>query len=121
QWALGAVVIWSICCPSASAQRNFRGPAAQSTRVQSRDGVDLSVNFYPGRASSDPERGKQVTPVVLLHDEKDTQGIFSSLVTRLQQAGQKAGDPTFAVITVDLRGHGASTRQTAPNGQSRQL
>lgn len=121
RWAVGAFVVWSLCCPTANAQRNFRAPASQATRVQSRDGVDLSVNFYPSRVSSDPELGKQVTPVVLLHDEKDTQGIFSSLVMRLQQAGQQAGDPTFAVITVDLRGHGASKRQTAPNGQSREL
>jgi pimeloyl-ACP methyl ester carboxylesterase len=98
-----------------------RGSASQATRLQSRDGVELSVNFYPSRASQDPALGKQVTPVVLLHDEKDTQGIFSSLVSRLQQAGQRPNDPSFAVVTVDLRGHGASTRQTAPNGQVREL
>jgi len=89
--------------------------------VQSRDGVELSVNFYASRVSRDAELGKQVTPVVLLHDEKDTQGVFSSLVARLQQAGQKPADPSFAVVTVDLRGHGTSTRQMAPNGQTREL
>lgn len=119
--ALGAVLVWCACPPPANAQRAFRGTAAQSTRLQSRDGVELSVNYYPSRASQDPALGKQVTPVVLLHDEKDTQGSFSSLVAQLQQAGQRPNDPTFAVVTVDLRGHGASTRQMAPNGQVREL
>jgi pimeloyl-ACP methyl ester carboxylesterase len=107
--------------PAVMAQRNFRVPAAEATRVQTRDGVELSVNYYPSRSAQDPALGKQVTPVVLLHDDKDTQGIFSSLVARLQQAGQTPDQPSFAIITVDLRGHGASTRQTAPNGQTRQL
>ncbi|MGD9632743.1 MAG: alpha/beta hydrolase [Pirellulales bacterium] len=118
RWAVGAVIFWCVSCPLASAQRT---PAAEATRVQSRDGVELSVSFYPSRVAQDPALGKQVTPVVLLHDEKDTQGSFSSLVARLQQAGQGQNQPTFAIVTVDLRGHGASTRQTAPNGQIREL
>lgn len=121
RWALVTVVAWCVSCSTASAQRALRVPAAEATRVQSRDGVELSVNFYPSRVAQDPALGKQVTPVVLLHDEKDTQGIFSSLVSRLQQAGQGPNQPSFAIVTVDLRGHGASTRQTAPNGQSREL
>jgi len=79
------------------------------------------VNYYPSPVSRDPALGKQVTPVVLLHDEKDTQGMFSSLVARLEKAGRERDQPSFAIVTVDLRGHGASTRQTAPTGQSREL
>lgn len=119
--ALGAMLLLCTCCSAVSAQRALRGPAAQSTRLQTRDGVELSVNYYPSRASQDPTLGKEVTPVVLLHDEKGTQGSFSSLLQRFQQSGQRPNDPTFAVVTVDLRGHGASTRQTAPNGQAREL
>jgi pimeloyl-ACP methyl ester carboxylesterase len=104
--------------PSAMAQGSG---AEQTTKVQTRDGVELSLTYYPSPVAKDPILGKQVTPVVLLHGEKDTQGMFSSLVSRLQESGQERNQPTFAVVTVDLRGHGVSTRQTAPNGQTRQL
>ena len=93
----------------------------EPTKVQTNDGVELSLTYYPSAASKDPARGKQVTPVVLLHDEKDTQGMFSSLATRLQTAGPNGKQPSFAVVTVDLRGHGVSIRQTAPNGATREL
>ena len=95
--------------------------SAETAKVQTRDGVELSVTYYPSFSATDPALGKQVTPVVLLHDEKDTQGMFSSLVARLQEAGQDPKQPSFAIVTVDLRGHGVSTRQTAPNGETRQL
>jgi pimeloyl-ACP methyl ester carboxylesterase len=94
---------------------------AENVKLQTHDGVELSASYYPSRNAKDPSLGKQVTPVVLLHDEKDTQGMFSSLSARLQAIGRGRDEPTFAVMTVDLRGHGASTRQTAPNGQTRQL
>jgi pimeloyl-ACP methyl ester carboxylesterase len=99
----------------------LRGAAPEVTKIPTKDGVELSISYYPSRASKDPSLGKQVTPVVLLHDEKDTQGMFSALAAKLQSAGQPNGQSSFAVVTVDLRGHGASTRQTAPNGQTRQL
>jgi pimeloyl-ACP methyl ester carboxylesterase len=102
-------------------QRAAVAAAGESAKVQTRDGVELSLTYYPSLASRDPQLGKQVTPVILLHDEKDTQGMFSSLIDRLQQVGQDRTKPSFSVVTVDLRGHGASTRQTAPNGQTRQL
>lgn len=101
--------------------RIARGAPAESTKVQTKDGVELSLTYYPSRQAKDPALGKQVTPVVLLHDDKDTQGIFSSLVGRLQQTSRDPKQPTFAVVTVDLRGHGTSVRQTALNGQTRQL
>lgn len=94
---------------------------AENVKLQTRDGVELSATYYPSPNAKDPTLGKQVTPVVLLHDEKDTQGMFSSLAAKLQAMGRGRDEPTFAVMTVDLRGHGASTRQTAPNGQTRQL
>lgn len=107
-------LIWTI--PAALGQG-----AGEAVKLPTRDGVELSVTYYPSVNSADPALGKQVTPVVLLHDEKDTQGVFSSLVARLQQTGRNRNAPSFAVVTVDLRGHGASTRQFAPNGQARPL
>ncbi len=114
------VVVFATVVPAAVAQRGRAG-RTEPVKVQTRDGVELSATYYPSPNAKDPTLGKQVTPVVLLHDEKDTQGMFSSLAAALQSAGQKPNEPSFAVMTVDLRGHGASTRQTAPNGQTRQL
>ncbi|MEX2092018.1 MAG: alpha/beta fold hydrolase [Pirellulales bacterium] len=113
-----ATVFLLAWAPDALAQR---ASPAEATKVQTKDGVELSVTYYPSRVARDPAFGKQVTPVVLLHDEKDTQGMFSSLVARFQEAGEDPKQPSFTVVTVDLRGHGVSTRQTAPNGQTRQL
>jgi pimeloyl-ACP methyl ester carboxylesterase len=113
---------WLLAVSSAvHGQRVVRGPAPEVAKLTTKDGVELSITYYPSRAAKDPAIGKQVTPVVLLHDEKDTQGMFASLAAKLQSAGQPGGQSSFAVVTVDLRGHGASTRQTAFNGQTRQL
>jgi pimeloyl-ACP methyl ester carboxylesterase len=115
-----AIAIWwslSATIPAAMGQTG----SAEMAKVQTRDGVELSVTYYPSLSATDPALGKQVTPVVLLHDEKDTQGMFSALVARLQEAGRGRKGPSFAIVTVDLRGHGVSTRQTAPNGATRQL
>ena len=115
------LVCYLAVCSAANGQRVLRGPAPEVTKLTTKDGVELSITYYPSRAAKDPAIGKQVTPVVLLHDEKDTQGMFASLASKLQAAGQPGGQSSFAVVTVDLRGHGASTRQTAFNGQTRQL
>jgi len=120
RFIFGLVCLLTIA-PAVHAQQAMRGPAPEVTKLTTKDGVELSITYYPSRAAKDPAIGKQVTPVVLLHDEKDTQGMFASLAAKLQVAGQPGGQASFAVVTVDLRGHGASTRQTAFNGQTRQL
>jgi pimeloyl-ACP methyl ester carboxylesterase len=121
RWAWVLAVVLVLPASVASAQRSIRTAPPEPAKVRTRDGVELSLNYYPSMAAQDPTRGKQVTPVVLLHDEKDTQGVFSSLTARLQSAGADGKHPTFAVVTVDLRGHGASIRQTAPSGATREL
>lgn len=88
---------------------------AEREKLATHDGVSLSTTYYPSQEE------KEATPVVLLHDYKDTQGIFSSLAKKLQSPGVDEQRPSFAVLTVDLRGHGASTQQTAPNGTTRVL
>lgn len=108
-------LVWMI--PAAWGQSG----AGEAVRIPTRDGVELSATYYPSINAADPALGKKVTPVVLLHDEKDTQGMFSSLVAQLQQAGRKRDEPSFAVLTVDLRGHGASTKQLGANGAARPL
>lgn len=95
-------------------QRSY-APQPEAAKLQTKDGVALSYTYYPSSA------GKDATPVVLLHDYKDTQGMFSSLASRLQQPAEGDQHESFAVVTVDLRGHGDSTRQIAPNGAVREI
>jgi pimeloyl-ACP methyl ester carboxylesterase len=121
RWAWVLAVVFSMWASVAGAQRAYRSAPPEPSKIRTKDGVELSLNFYPCAAAKDPVLGKQVTPVVLLHDEKDTQGVFSSLAARLQSAGADGKHPSFSVVTVDLRGHGASIRQTAPNGATREL
>jgi pimeloyl-ACP methyl ester carboxylesterase len=97
------------------AQGAVRSAPPQAVKLQTKDGVDLSITYY---ASS---LGKDATPVVLIHDFKDTQGIFGSLAQRLQSPGEDDKHASFAVVTVDLRGHGASTKQASPDGSSREI
>lgn len=99
----------------AMAQRTLRALPPRVEKLQTKDGVGLSITYYPSRL------GKDATPVVLLHDYKDTRGSLSTLAQRLQSPGREDKHPSFAVVTVDLRGHGESIKQTAPNGVSREI
>src|SRR5918992_1268808 len=98
----------------------FPGPAGaqQDIALVTRDGVQVKASYYPPPRAKTPADAKQTTPVVLLHDFKDTRASFASLVERLQSPGEgDAQQSAFAVVAVDLRGHGASTKQTLPNGE----
>jgi pimeloyl-ACP methyl ester carboxylesterase len=110
-----SVGITLVCSPAVHAQRAVRNAPPEPVKVTTKDGVELAITYY---ASS---IGKDATPVVLLHDYKDTQGIFSSLAQRLQSPGEDDKHKSFAVVTVDLRGHGASTKQTTPDGSMREI
>ncbi len=121
RWMFAAIVSAAALVPTAYAQRGLRVGPPEATKVTTKDGVELSITYYPGPFAKDPALGKQATPVVLLHGEKDTQSMFSSLAKRLQSTGQTDKSTSFAVVTVDLRGHGASTRQKGLDGQNRQV
>jgi pimeloyl-ACP methyl ester carboxylesterase len=54
---------------------------------------------------------------VLLHDYKETRAVFTPFAQRLQAPAENEPDrPSFAVITVDLRAHGDSTKQILVDG-----
>lgn len=102
-------------------------PAAGQSRVAppevvslvTQDGVQLKITYFASTERRGSPKAKQVAPVILLHDHKETRGTFSSLAQRLQSsAGGEQGEASFAAVTVDLRGHGDSTRQAVPNGQA---
>jgi pimeloyl-ACP methyl ester carboxylesterase len=60
--------------------------------------------------------------VVLLPDYKETRAVFAPFAQRLQApAEDEPQRPSFAVITVDLRAHGDSTKQAFPDGSQVEL
>jgi pimeloyl-ACP methyl ester carboxylesterase len=90
---------------------------SQVVPLQTRDGVQLKVTYFPSRHRTGTSQAKQVAPVVLLHDHKETRAVFTALAQRLQGAAEgEPNRPSFAAVTVDLRGHGDSTKQVLPNG-----
>jgi pimeloyl-ACP methyl ester carboxylesterase len=91
--------------------------AAETTSLTTRDGVLLKISYFPGNARKGSPQARQTTPVVFLHDHKGSRAVFASLVQKLQAGGKGEGErPAFAAVTVDLRGHGESTK-VANNAQ----
>lgn len=91
--------------------------SAEDVTLLTQDGVQLVATYFPSprpRGKADP---KQVTPVVLLHDYKSTRAVFYPLAQRLT-APKDNDEPGFAVLTVDLRAHGDSTKQTLPDAST---
>src|SRR5882757_4907937 len=87
------------------------GAAAESVSLTTRDGVQLKISYFPGTARKGSPQAKQTTPIVFLHDYKGSRAVFATLVHKLQVNGKGEGKgPSFAAVTVDLRGHGESTK-----------
>jgi pimeloyl-ACP methyl ester carboxylesterase len=82
-----------------------------------RDGVQLHLTYFPSNFRAGTPEAKQAAPVILLHDHKETRANFTTLAEELQSGlnGRKKR-PSFAVVLVDLRGHGESTVQVLPDG-----
>lgn len=99
---------------NAFAQRPEKLQAEDHT-VTTLDGVAIKLTYYPSSA------GKDAVPVVMLHDLKGSRQVFKSLAQRMQRPSDKSGNQSFAVVTVDLRGHGDSMTQTMRNGSVREI
>jgi pimeloyl-ACP methyl ester carboxylesterase len=101
----------------AIAQTEGQGPAPELVMLATKDGVQLKATYFPSAARKGTPQAQQVTPVVLLHDFKSSRSVLTQLALKLQSPGEGGADhPLFAAITVDLRGHGESTKQLAPGG-----
>lgn len=96
-------------------------PEPKIETLTTKDGVELKVTYYPSTLKKD------ATPVVILADWKDSRSVVDSLARRMHDPKKNPNDPqgqpthkAFAVLTVDLRGHGDSTKQVI-GGQRREL
>lgn len=107
-WTLAAVSL-VVIAPACLAQRSSEPPKPQVVNMKTKDGVELVGTYYKSTA------GKDATPVVMLADWKDSRAVYDQLAKRMQAGGDKEKDgfgwDSFAVLTVDLRGHGDSTKQ----------
>lgn len=74
----------------------------QPQTITTKDGVPLKITFYPS------VRGKEAAVVILLHMKDGNRFVWKDFAERLQKE-------EFAVVTVDLRGHGES-RPAATTG-----
>jgi hypothetical protein len=115
------LAIIAVSGPVLAQQRPAEPPKKLTLKTD--DGVDLAVTYYPSTL------GKKAVPVVMLADHETAQSVFAPFALRLQSPSQDENDPSnppdthesFAVITVDLRGHGDSLRQRLPKGSIREL
>lgn len=98
----------------ANAQRAPSTPAPESKTLKTKDGVSLSVTYFASTA------GRDAAPVILVHDLKGSGRDFTRLARRLQQPQEGDTHESFAVVTLDLRGHGDSRKQ-AYRGREREL
>lgn len=115
-FAAGLFAAWLLAPSAAPAQRSG-GDAEESVQekvLETKDGVKLGVTYYRSTA------GRDATPVVMLHDLKASRSVYRRFAERLHSPGRGDSHPSFAVVTVDLRGHGDSTQQ-AFRGRERQL
>ncbi len=72
--------------------------------ITTKDGIELSATYWPSGLKQD------ASVVVFLHGLNGNQLDWGTLPKKLQDAG-------FAVLTVDLRGHGQS-KGTTPSGEA---
>jgi len=79
-------------------------PAPKDLVLETSDGVHIVCTYYPG----DGVRGHDTVPIIMVHGEKENRHEFQSLAIYLQRRHH-------ALIALDLRGHGDSTRTNNPN------
>ena len=86
--------------PDSKSKKTGLSPPERFTR-RTKDRVSLTFTYYRGT------KEKQSVPIILVHGWGEVRGEFDGLALYLQNQGH-------AVVTVDLRGHGESTRWIGP-------
>ena len=102
----------AIAAPATGQSRGV--PEPKKLTLTTRDGFRLGATYFPSKM------GREAVPVVMLQDYKENRAVFNAMAEFLQ-APTTPGVPSLAVITVDLRGHGDSTKAVAPNGSEVEL
>ncbi len=83
------------------------GQESKPVRYATSDGVQISGDYYPPKGDNAPA-------VILLHMFLSERSAWTPLIPELHEAG-------FAVLAIDMRGHGKSVRPTRMNLQARAL
>lgn len=91
-------------CPAWAQSSSDSTPEGPQT-LTTKDGVKLHIEYFPSKA------GRSATPVILLHDLKKSGRTLTQLARRLQEPRDGDTHQSFAVVAVDLRGHGDSKQQ----------
>ncbi len=114
--ALGSAV------PAAMAQvaKKLDIPKPETVILKTIDGFSIHCTYFMGGFVQKSEKevvakpNKEVVPVILLHGFEGNRKELEPLALMLQQMGH-------AVITLDLRGHGDSSRVELPNGTEKDI
>lgn len=103
---LGSALLLAALCLLAVPSAQAQPPAAPDefkpvdVDITTKDGVLLRMTYYPGK------NGKDSVPIILLHMFGGNRGDWKSLAELLHADGH-------ALMALDLRGHGDSTRLSA--------
>lgn len=95
-------------------------PKPDTVSLIAKDGFQAAGTFFPGGFYMKSEKevaskpAKEVVPVILLHGYEGNRRELEPLALLLQRLGH-------AVLTIDLRGHGDSSRVKLPNGTERDI
>lgn len=81
---------------------NIKPKPVDVTRTSERSGIDIKMTYFPS------EKGEDAAVVVLLHGKGGNRLVWRKFALKLQEEN-------FAVITVDLSGHGESGSRLPKN------
>ena len=110
------VIAMLTLAPATAARAQQEQPAPpENVTLTTDDGVQLTITYYASTA------GEEAPTVVMLPDYKGNRATFAPLAQRLQSPEPDSGQPSFAVVTVDPRGHGDSTRQIFGDGSEAEI
>jgi len=103
-----------VLVPSAFGQAKKDEPAKipepEPVSLETKDGVQLKAMYYGGTAK------KKSVPILMIHGWGGQQDEYRLMALSLQK--QKEG---YSIMTVDLRGHGGSTRQRQPDNDFKEI
>lgn len=111
-WIWLALSLIAVTCWGQNSRRDKgkeKEPAGRFEVVETKDGVRLHVGYFPPK-----EPGKNVVPVMVIHEWGGQFSPYLPLAIALKEAG-------CAVVVPELRGHGASNTFRTPSGEEQQF